>query len=149
MYSHWQASWRSGVGLGVVVVVAVSSFAGPLNGDSNLERMLLGLTFVLGACIYILVVTIAFRVGFRFCGRSLVGLNVVVVTPVIYAVALATIAFSQLQTHAQVAEVVTAHDALIHNVVVPSAVFLLVFFMIPALIAYGTARIVGGRASVA
>jgi hypothetical protein len=47
VYTRWQASWRSGLGLGVVVAGAV----------------------------LLLSVSMAFRLGFRLSGRSHVGLN--------------------------------------------------------------------------
>lgn len=149
MYSLWQASWRSGAGLGAVLVVTVFSFAGSITGESNLQRALLGLAFVLGACIYTLIVTTAFRIGLGYSGRSRVGLNVVVTTPVLYALALAAIAFARIQTHAQFVDVVSGRDALVHNVLVPTALFLGLFFLLPALVACGTARVIGGRPSAA
>lgn len=149
MYSHWQASWRSGIGLGTALVVAVFLFAGPINGEDSLQQVLLGLAFVLGACIYTLIVTTAFRIGLRFCGRSRVDLNVVIATPVLYAMSLAVIALLRLQTHARLVDVSSGREALIHNVLVPAAVFLVMFLLLPAVIACATARVIGGRPSVA
>jgi hypothetical protein len=149
MYSHWQASWRSGVGLGAAVVAAIFILAGPINGESNLQKVLLGLAFILGACIYTVIITIAFRIGLHFSGRSRVDLKVVVVAPALYAASLAAVTFVRFQTHAQLVDVVTARDALIHNVVVPSVVFLAMFLLLPALVACGTARVIGGRSGVA
>lgn len=149
MYTHWQASLRSGVGLGAALLFAIFSFAGPITAESTFHRAQLALGIILGACLCTLIVTAAFRIGLRFCGRSHVGLSVVILTPVLYVAALAPLALVRFQTHAEIVDAVTARDALIHNVVVPGILFLATCLLLPALIAYGTARIIGGRPSVA
>jgi hypothetical protein len=142
VYTHWQASWRSGIGLGVIVVGAILMLSGPFTAETILQRALLMLATILGGALYTLAVIVSFRFGLRFSGRPRVGRSVVVITPVLYLAALAAISFVRIQTPAQLAEVLTARDALIYNVVIPSGLFLLKFVLLPALIAFATARIV-------
>jgi hypothetical protein len=140
VYTHWQASWRGGGGLGLIAVVAVVFFVEPFAPGTALQRALLMMAVVGGMALYTLVVVASIRLGLRLSGRARVGRGVVLGVPALYLVALASIAFVRLRTHAQPLEVVTARDALIHNVMLPGLVFLLMFVALPAFIAFALAR---------
>lgn len=149
VYTHWQASLRSGLGVAVVLIGSVLTFAGPINAESTAQRVLFLAAFILGSSLYALIVAISFRVGMRLSGRARVGLNVVIVAPLIYIGAFAAIAYASFAHPGSPADVTSGREALIKNVVVPTAKFLLALVLLPALTAYGTARFLGGGQTVA
>ena len=147
MFTHRQAAWRTAwtVGAALFPLLLLQLY---MLLDRTSDSWVLPIPVAAAICATLApVYALAFGLGYRLSGRKRISLKTVVITTVIYValcLAVTYILSTPVQTHALVMDMPSTpeqtRNAFLVNVVRPVAGAIFVFFVLPALVAFGVAR---------
>ena len=126
MYSHWAASLRSGLVVGIALLIVGLVQVGPLLREAPGRQGSVVLSVLLGVAVLTLMVTAAFRVGRNLSGREAATVREIVATTAVYLAVLAVF-----------------YLAWPMRLLLSLAGFISLFLLLPGVAAYGMARLLG------
>ena len=126
MYSHWAASWRSGLAVGAVLLVVGLVQIGPILAEAPGRQGSIVMSVLLGVAVLTLIVSASIRVGRNLSGRDAATVREIVATTAAYLAILGLL-----------------YMVWPMRVLLSLAGFMCLFLILPAAVAYGMARLLG------